>query len=551
MGSARAQLLQPFAVKEALTQTAAKAHTDFASDSYLSHALFASVSYSGVSLNLDSQTGMATGWLYRYYSPGKDSARFFLAIKLQVVGMQVVDIPVDTVMKRLPFVIESTGLAEPWVDSPQALDGSKSGGGSAFLLAHAEAKVSLAVIVNNPVATKLIPQGLYWLFSYTAISDTLNCLVFGESGQAFKCESVNAPHITSLAKTLARVGEPYSYSVKATGTPVPAFSLQKNPAGMTIDANTGEILWTPTALQTGSQDVTVRAENSLGFDEQMFQISVQPAASVPKITSTPVTQTLALQQYLYALTATGSPAPIYRLTNPPAGMVLDSVRGRIAWKALRNQTGPHTITVTAINASGQDQQVYTLTVNSVPEIALIPNQAVKAGQEFRYTAVPDAFPAAKLTFDAAPTGMTIDSVNGEIIWTPTLQQIGVHPVIIRAKNPFGFGQQNFDISVSDPTPADVVSQPRIFSVYQNYPNPVQLSRGQQLRIPVEVQQPVSLRITVFNAAGEIILSTISETLSAGRHGLTLNTQNLPSGNYFYSIQDPDNICITKAFVILK
>jgi hypothetical protein len=63
------------------------------------------------------------------------------------------------------------------------------------------------------------------------------------------------PVITSTPNTAATVGQPYSYAVQATD-PDPGdtltFSLTTVPAGMTINATTGLIQWTPVATQVGS-----------------------------------------------------------------------------------------------------------------------------------------------------------------------------------------------------------------------------------------------------------------------------------------------------------
>ena len=47
------------------------------------------------------------------------------------------------------------------------------------------------------------------------------------------------------------------------------FSLDSAPSGMTIDANTGVIQWTPSNEQVGSNPVTVRVQDTGGlFDAQ-------------------------------------------------------------------------------------------------------------------------------------------------------------------------------------------------------------------------------------------------------------------------------------------
>jgi VCBS repeat-containing protein len=87
------------------------------------------------------------------------------------------------------------------------------------------------------------------------------------------------PTITSLPPTTATAGTRYTYGVNAVDPDpgdVLTFSLQTFPAGMTINAATGLIEWTPTAAQAGTQTVTVRVTDLAGsFKEQTFTITVE------------------------------------------------------------------------------------------------------------------------------------------------------------------------------------------------------------------------------------------------------------------------------------
>lgn len=84
----------------------------------------------------------------------------------------------------------------------------------------------------------------------------------------------SAPTILSTPGTAAVVGAPYRYEVLADGLPTPTFSLTSTVSGPSIDANTGVMTWTPTAV--GEVDVVVRAANGVSPDaEQPFHITVK------------------------------------------------------------------------------------------------------------------------------------------------------------------------------------------------------------------------------------------------------------------------------------
>lgn len=80
--------------------------------------------------------------------------------------------------------------------------------------------------------------------------------------------------ISSAVEPIRRgsVGEVYTTTVKVYGDQDIFFELPSHPAGMTIDPAGGVIQWVP--LQTGSFEVTVRAENGFGSDSQRFTVVV-------------------------------------------------------------------------------------------------------------------------------------------------------------------------------------------------------------------------------------------------------------------------------------
>ena len=60
-------------------------------------------------------------------------------------------------------------------------------------------------------------------------------------------------------------------------------ALVQGPVGMTIEAGTGQLHWTPSAAQTGTHDVTVKVTDAGGLSAtQSFQLTVAPVA-VPNV----------------------------------------------------------------------------------------------------------------------------------------------------------------------------------------------------------------------------------------------------------------------------
>ena len=74
------------------------------------------------------------------------------------------------------------------------------------------------------------------------------------------------PVITSTPAFVATVGQAYQYQVTATDPEGAALSylLLVKPDGMTIDAGTGLVTWTPGSSQLGQNSVVVAAVDPLG-----------------------------------------------------------------------------------------------------------------------------------------------------------------------------------------------------------------------------------------------------------------------------------------------
>jgi 6-phosphogluconolactonase (cycloisomerase 2 family) len=95
---------------------------------------------------------------------------------------------------------------------------------------------------------------------------------------------VSGPAILSVPPAAALVGKAVQYQV-LTSSDNPSslvFSLSASPTGMTINATTGLLQWTPGSNQAGDQPVTIVAQDSVGQTTQSFTLSVfasRPVAS--------------------------------------------------------------------------------------------------------------------------------------------------------------------------------------------------------------------------------------------------------------------------------
>jgi FtsP/CotA-like multicopper oxidase with cupredoxin domain len=181
-----------------------------------------------------------------------------------------------------------------------------------------------------------------------------------------------APIITSSAKLTGAVGSLYTYQVMATD-PNPgdtlSYSLDATSLanGMTINAATGLISWTPSIA--GSYSVTVQVTDQTGlFATQAYVLVISSANQPPVIASTPVTTASRNVAYTYAVIATDpntGDVLTYSLDAFPAGMTISPV-GVITW--LPQVLGNYAVTIKVTDQIGAfTTQSYSLAVvNDAP-----------------------------------------------------------------------------------------------------------------------------------------------------------------------------------------
>ena len=99
------------------------------------------------------------------------------------------------------------------------------------------------------------------------------------------------PHFVSSPSTSAYCGVPYRYSgirvpqVEGSGPfefSVAAIEGASLPAGLSVDATTGELSWTPRQTDKGATALRLTATNGSGRDEQVFSIQVECPDAVPR-----------------------------------------------------------------------------------------------------------------------------------------------------------------------------------------------------------------------------------------------------------------------------
>ncbi len=255
-------------------------------------------------------------------------------------------------------------------------------------------------------------------------------------------------------------------------------------AGMTIDAVTGDLYWTPTESDGGSTpSVTVTVTDSgTGnlVDSETFTITVNDTNTAPVLDPIGNQTVDELSTLTFTATASDSDLPSDTLTfsldaaSIAAGMTIDAVTGDFSWTPTESDGGSTPSVTVTVTDSGTgnlvDSETFTITVNDVnvaPVLDPIGNQTIDelSTLTFTATASDSDLPSDTLTFslDAASiaAGMTIDAVTGDFNWTPTESDGGTIPSVTVTVTDSGTGNlvdsETFTITVNDVNVAPVLT----------------------------------------------------------------------------------------------
>jgi RHS repeat-associated protein len=286
----------------------------------------------------------------------------------------------------------------------------------------------------------------------------------------------NAPIITSNPDLDTVINLPYQYQIQAQdadGDAI-AFRLDTAPTGVTLDATTGILRWTPINSQVGQHTFTLIASDDKGGEtRQTYNLNVLAFAPnhTPEITSTPRNSVALGTSYFYTLNISdpdGDPLAL-NLQTAPTGMTLNQ-QGFITWTPEANQLGNHIVKVQVTDGRGGFiEQEWAIAVvsqrsnNQAPQILSTPSLKANINQVYQYNLVgndPDGDPIF-WSLETRPQGMSLDVTKGTIRWQPKFDQIGLHEVVIQVIDTKGAtSSQRFTLAVNGVNlPPNITSVP--------------------------------------------------------------------------------------------
>jgi len=292
--------------------------------------------------------------------------------------------------------------------------------------------------------------------------------------------SAVSPMIVTHPPSEATVLQPYRYAVAATSPdsrPI-RYSLSLAPAGMVIDARTGQIVWTPVGSQSGTQQVIVKAAiDDSSADLQAFRIYVATPNTAPVVTSAPGNPAAVGFTWVYPVVAQDAEQMelFHSLVHSPAGAVIDVDTGVISWTPAAHQVGEQAFEVLVADGEGQSTlhaftvRVVTDASDSLPFVIRAPRGDGSLLSQYLSRVGGTDASGQLLTAElvAGPVGLTLDA-SGLIQWSPTPQQLGSQTVSVRLHSPSGASElHEFTIDIRQTArnaAPQITSTPTLFAV---------------------------------------------------------------------------------------
>lgn len=298
------------------------------------------------------------------------------------------------------------------------------------------------------------------------------CVPAGEPGIVITTQRPAAPRIVAVSPQRLLTGDTLTTTMTASGATPITWSLTSGPVDAQLNASSGRLTWASSMV--GTQTFSVTATNAFGSDQLMFTVDV---VSKPLIVSTPNTTAQLGLSWRYdddgQASATGTGPITWLASLAPPGFAVDSASGLVSWTP--NGLGTFAVCLQATNPYGTSQQCFSVEVrrgsvdggaSAAPVFRSHPSTSATCGAQWHYSGMhapevdgtgPFLFSVSSLEGVSLPTGLSIDAQTGELSWTPSREQKGITPLVLRVDSPSGSAEQSFAVVVEcpDPTQAQV------------------------------------------------------------------------------------------------
>ncbi|HEX9981561.1 MAG TPA: putative Ig domain-containing protein [Flavobacterium sp.] len=355
--------------------------------------------------------------------------------------------------------------------------------------------------------------------------------------------SYNSPNIFMVGSAIAAL------SPSVTGT-VTGYSVAPSlPSGLSLNATTGVISGTPTAV-SATATYTVTASNSGGSTSFGIAITIKDIAPAGLSYTSPVTFIVGMPIVSLTPTVTGNVSSYSIIPSLPAGLTFNTATGQISGTPSA-VTAMATYTVTATNSGGTASFGVVITVSetaptalsySSPHVFTIGSEIIAlnpsvTGNVSTYSVSP-----------ALPAGLSLNPVTGIISGTPTsVTAVAVYTVT--ASNSGGSTTFGISITVNDAAPHSLsyhtpnvytINVPIVpltptvtgnvtgFSIFPSLPAGLvfNTATGVISGTPVAFVQISNHTVTAFNSGGDVSFAVAITIADVAPSGLSYTTPNV-------------------------
>ena len=261
-------------------------------------------------------------------------------------------------------------------------------------------------------------------------------------------DAATALTVGSTAPPDATAGQPYAFQLPAGGGlgqltwEITSGAL---PAGIHLDATTGQLYGTPATSAVGTATFTVQATDSSSPAQVATgseSLTVGPSSDPLTVTTTTLPELTAGEDYGAQLNSTGGVAPVtWSISSGslPPGLSLDPASGTLS--GTPTEAGPYDFTVQAADATSPVSQTATaelsITIDAPPSLSITTAGAFDGTEGSYYSSTFQATGGVGsydwyISSGSLPAGLSLDPDAGQVTGVPT-----------------GTGTSTFDVTVSD------------------------------------------------------------------------------------------------------
>jgi lysophospholipase L1-like esterase len=278
-----------------------------------------------------------------------------------------------------------------------------------------------------------------------------------------------SPCITSSPYTSVLAGNSYHYQLTAldpNAGDVLKFGVDTLPQWLTFDDSSGILTGVPSLNDTGVFNIHLNVSDGQLNSYQNYSLNVKKVNNAPEFVS--INDTILEENTFYFLKIEVSDPDTcdrvcVEISTKPAWLDFNPDSWQLSGTSQREDAGSDTIRIIASDGIDSVEQSFIITVmkiNHPPLITSVPVLVASSGDTYQYSfQAYDIDPGDTLIFEAQilPGWLQFNSSSGELSGTPTLNDLGINPVMLLAKDASSIAEQSFLIEVVEPGMAVIIN----------------------------------------------------------------------------------------------